>query len=87
MAESMERCAVEGCEDEGRRQVCPYDGRVHHHGRVHYPTDASARERWGSSLTFRPIRDDWFLMCDTHMEVLRQEVNRPRYERHKEATW
>jgi len=87
MAESMERCAVEGCEDEGRRQTCPYDGRVHHHGRVHYPDSAEAQEIWGNRLAFRSMRDGWFLMCDTHMEVLRQEANRTRNERRKEATW
>jgi hypothetical protein len=33
MVERGNQCAVEGCEDEGRSQVCPYHGRVHpHHG-------------------------------------------------------
>lgn len=29
-------CAVEGCENRGQPQICPYDGSYHRHGKVHY---------------------------------------------------
>jgi hypothetical protein len=74
----MELCAVVGCENEGRRQRCPIDGRVHGHGRVHYPRDAEDRETWGHHLTFRPYEEGWCLMCDMHMAVLRQQVESRR---------
>lgn len=32
-------CAVTDCTADGRPQVCPYDGRYHHHGRIHYEND------------------------------------------------
>ena len=60
-------CAVIGCENNGRRQICPIDRRNHHHGRVHYDT-------WPSSLSFRDMKDGWFLMCDGHFATFRQEA-------------
>ena len=67
----MEPCAVEDCENGGRRQICYVCDKYHYHGRVHYPQNAASRERWGSTLTFRD--GDWFRMCDAHMDVLIQE--------------
>jgi uncharacterized protein (DUF1684 family) len=68
-------CAVVDCENEGLRQVCPFDDRYHHHGRIHYPTDQESRERWKMVLPFRPLSEGWLLMCDKHYGVVRESVN------------
>jgi hypothetical protein len=59
-------CAVEGCEEQGKPQVCPYDGRMHRHGKVHYDCGSPK-----SALKFRGGR--WRLICDTHLGVLQAE--------------
>lgn len=60
------RCAVVGCSEPGRPQVCPYDGRRHGHGAVHYDCGSPP-----SALTFH--EDDWYWVCDTHYAVLVEE--------------
>jgi hypothetical protein len=72
------QCAVVDCENDGRRQICPYDHRVHGHGRIHYPTDQGDRKTWPSVLNFRPLSDGWFLMCDDHNCVVSMEVTAQR---------
>lgn len=58
------RCAVVDCERVGRPQVCPYDGRYHHHGRIHYENG----HPWHPSLVFRHsnLADGWPYVCDVH---------------------
>ena len=60
------RCAVVGCTERGRPQVCPYDGRYHHHGRIHYEGPKAP-----AGITFHA--DHWDLMCDSHYSVLNVE--------------
>ena len=57
-------CAVVDCPARGRPQVCPYDGRYHHHGYIHYQNG----HRWHPSLTFRA--GAWHGVCDRHYEVI-----------------
>lgn len=64
-----EPCAVEDCANRGRPQVCPYDQRYHHHGRVHYGTIPSA-------LAFR--EGGWSLVCDAHLKHLTDELDAHR---------
>jgi hypothetical protein len=61
-----ERCAVVDCPEEGRTQVCPYDGKYHHHGRIHYGND---HPKTKDLLTFREGAG-WELVCDTHKAVI-----------------
>lgn len=63
--EDADRCAVVGCEERGRPQVCPYDGRYHHHGCIHYEDG----HRWHPRLTFKT--GWWRGMCDAHMAEIR----------------
>jgi hypothetical protein len=58
------QCAVEGCTDRGRPQVCPYDGRYHRHGKVHYANE----HPWHPTLAFRS--GAWRGICDRHYEVI-----------------
>lgn len=60
--ENQRLCAVEGCTEGGVPQVCPYDGRYHHHGCIHY--DAA---KPGHGLVFR---NGWGLVCPAHYEAL-----------------
>jgi len=57
-------CAVQGCRNPGRRQVCPYDNRYHHHGKIHYEN----QHRWHPDLHFK--RGPWRGVCDAHMKVI-----------------
>lgn len=61
-------CSVVGCDNEGRPQVCPFDGRYHHHGRIHYENEHGYPERFG----FR-FRDDgvWHRTCNAHLDAIR----------------
>ena len=61
-------CAVDGCEKEGKPQVCPHDGRMHHHGRIHYDCGYPVH-----SLKFRSMDEGWFLICDEHYQVVASE--------------
>ena len=57
MADSLDDglCAVVGCSEPGKSQVCAGDGRYHHHGRVHTHPDT-------------PVKGDgWRYICDAHM--------------------
>lgn len=56
-------CAVEGCLGKGRPQVCFYDGRLHHHGCIHYPEQVD-------NLSFRK---GWGLLCDTHYRIIHND--------------
>ena len=60
----MFRCAVIGCANRGRVQICPYDGRYHHHGRIHY------RDK-PSTVEFH--KDAWDYVCDNHYKLLCDE--------------
>lgn len=63
---NMQRvCAIEDCHEEGKRQICPYDGKLHHHGCIHYECDNGR-----SGLKFRPKSQGWALMCDTHYAIV-----------------
>jgi hypothetical protein len=55
-------CAVVGCPNPGKPQICPGDGASHGHGRVHY-------RDCHSTLTFRD--GEWHLVCDAHLAELR----------------
>lgn len=59
-------CAVLDCPNEGRPQVCMYDGRFHHHGRIHY--DCQRADTTEHGLAFRP--NGWRLICDEHYATL-----------------
>ena len=61
-----EKCAVEGCANGGRVQICPYDGRLHGHGRIHYNCGHPVH-----LLKFRA--NGWFLMCDEHYAVCKAD--------------
>jgi hypothetical protein len=58
-------CAVTDCKDDGHAHICPYDGRFHHHGRIHYGCGYPE-----SSLKFR---EGWNFVCDRHYEILKTE--------------
>jgi len=60
-------CAVEGCSRIGSPQVCPYDGRYHHHGCIHY--DCGYPQH---SVSFKQD-GEWHFICDEHYELLSQE--------------
>lgn len=64
-------CAVEGCPAWGEPQVCLYDGRYHHHGRIHYGARYPEMEELG--ITFRDIEDGgWRGICSRHYGILRE---------------
>lgn len=60
------RCAVVDCLDRGGPRTCPYDGRYHRHGRIHYGTIPS-------SLTFH--KGAWDYLCYGHYVVLVRELD------------
>lgn len=62
----MNPCAVVGCAREGSPQICPYDGRYHHHGRIHYDCGYPVH-----SVKFRD--DGWHFVCDEHYRLLDRE--------------
>ena len=62
------KCAVIDCSREGKSQLCPYDGRFHHHGRIHYDCPRAQP----TVLTFD--ESDWHLICDEHYAVLTGEM-------------
>lgn len=64
----MARCAVVGCRSQGLPQICPYDGRYHHHGRIHYDCPRAQP----TALEF--YQDEWDLLCDEHYGVLTSEL-------------
>ena len=57
-------CAVKNCERQPFPQMCFYDGRIHHHGRIHYQGETQ------SNLTFR---DEWLWLCDHHYKILKNK--------------
>lgn len=73
MIVQLHPCAVLTCPNEGKPQVCPYDGSFHHHGRIHY--DCHRAKHFAglrTSLEFQPT--GWFLMCDAHYSQIREEI-------------
>jgi hypothetical protein len=62
----LSKCAVVDCGNPGRPQVCPYDGRFHHHGRIHYDCGYPAH-----SLTFE--QGEWLYVCNEHYAILKRE--------------
>lgn len=63
--ERTDDCAVVGCENVGRPQVCPYDGKYHHHGNIHYDDG----HRWHPHLRFKS--GTWRGICDEHMAEIK----------------
>lgn len=59
-------CAVMDCNEKGKVQWCPYDGRLHSHGMIHY--DCGYPQH---SVKFRT--DRWRLICDKHFELVKNE--------------
>lgn len=57
------RCAVINCNQEGKPKTCPYDGRYHYHGRIHYDCGYPK-----SSLQFH--KGEWDYVCDEHYSIL-----------------
>jgi len=63
-----ERCAVEGCEEAGRAQVCVYDGRYHWHGKIHYENG----HPFHPELRFRALEDGgWRGVCNDHYQAIK----------------
>ncbi len=71
------RCAVLGCFQKPGPWVCPYDGRRHGHGAIHYDSGYP-----DSALTFR--QGDWFWICEAHYQVLCAERAEWERKRHPE---
>jgi len=67
-------CAVEGCAEQGHVQICPFDGRYHHHGHIHYTNDYG----WPELFGFRFIERDgiWHYVCNTHIALIKEAVDR-----------
>jgi len=57
--ESRHVCAVRGCEREASPQICPFDGRYHHHGCIHY-------DRAPGRIPELEFLDGWGWVCDFH---------------------
>ena len=61
-------CAVEDCHEWGKPQVCVYDGRYHHHGRIHYENG----HPFHPELRFRGMDEGgWRGICNTHMKQIK----------------
>jgi len=60
---NVSRCAVLGCDEPGRPQVCPYDGSRHGHGAIHYDCGYPK-----SALEFH--KGDWYWICNGHYAVV-----------------
>jgi len=60
------RCAVDGCFQDPKSHVCPYDGGRHGHGAIHY--DCGYPEH---SVKFR--KGDWFWICNEHYDLCVRE--------------
>ena len=74
-------CAVDGCDHEGKPQICPFDHRAHRHGCIHYGCGYPA-----SALTYRA--EGWHWICDEHYKVVQSE--RAAFEAnsgHHHTTW
>ena len=57
-------CAVEGCDERGRPQVCPYDQRYHRHGCIHYEND----HPFHPEMRFKS--GAWRRICDPHYATI-----------------
>lgn len=62
-------CAVVGCENAAKPQVCPFCDRRHQHGCIHYDGISSVL-----ALTMRP--DGWYWICDEHYEAIVSAMSR-----------
>ena len=69
-------CAVIGCKTPGRAHRCPYDGTVHHHGRIHY--ECHKRHTWAPQSTLEFYPDAWMLICDPHHAQILGEIDEAR---------
>jgi len=65
---TQEPCAVVNCPEHGGPQVCPYDKKYHRHGRIHYDCGYPVH-----SVTFHPIEEGWFYVCNSHYALLKLE--------------
>lgn len=69
-------CAVTDCMAWGEPQVCLWDGKYHHHGRIHYDNGYPSAVRGG--LTFRDLDDGgWRGVCKAHMAIMRAAYTLP----------
>ena len=72
--ESRRVCAVRGCERPASPQICPFDGRYHHHGCIHYdrtenvPDGVEYLKGWG-----------W--VCDFHYGAICAAAGKLEYVR------
>jgi hypothetical protein len=62
-------CAFKDCTRRGGPKICPYDGRYHHHGCIHY------------DLKDERMRDGWCWLCQPHYDELVAEVEAKRKAR------
>lgn len=66
-------CSVVDCPNPGRPQACPFDGKYHHHGRVHYSNDMATRAgiaAAGLGIRFVEPGEGWRYTCDRHIADL-----------------
>lgn len=68
----MELCAIKDCPNPGKAQICPYDGKFHHHGLIHYDCHFGRNPVIHSVLQFR--EGGWYAMCDEHYTILKAEL-------------
>lgn len=74
MVENVPQCAVVGCPERGRPQLCPYDGRYHHHGRIHYENG----HPWHPAMRFYPISEEgWLFVCNQHYAEIEVASHQP----------
>ena len=59
-------CIVEDCRNEPKPQVCPYDGKRHHHGSIHVECYK------GTKLKFRS--GYWMWICDEDYKECEDEL-------------
>jgi len=72
----MNQCAVVNCPNLGRRQICPFDGRYHGHGCIHYSNDDKRL-----NLEFKT--DGWYYICDEHYNFIVSQLDSWRKENKK----
>lgn len=74
------RCMVVGCDQEGHPQVCPFDQRYHHHGRIHYTNDHGYPELFGFRFEELAVAG-WGDICNAHHAAIKEALEARRIER------
>ena len=69
------KCAVGGCEADGRPQVCIYDSRYHRHGKIHYVN----AHPFHPALWFKD--GPWCDVCNPHYAEMKAGAEALRQER------